>query len=68
MDFLDKVKDDDVLTANALDGMLKAQEAGALKPAKVDEVLWGKLKEYQRAGVLNFLRLRGRMYLADDPG
>ena len=34
--FLDKIKDDDVLTARALDGMLKAQEAGALKPAKAD--------------------------------
>lgn len=34
--FLDKIKADDVLTAHALDGMLKAQEAGALKPAKAD--------------------------------
>lgn len=34
--FLDKIKTDDVLTAHALDGMLKAQEAGALKPAKTD--------------------------------
>ena len=34
--FLDKIKADDVLTAHALDGMLKAQEAGALKPAKYD--------------------------------
>jgi putative membrane-bound dehydrogenase-like protein len=34
--FLDKIKDDNVLTAHALDGMLKAQEAGALKPAKTD--------------------------------
>lgn len=34
--FLDKIKDDDVLTANALDGMMKAQEAGAVKPAKSD--------------------------------
>jgi putative membrane-bound dehydrogenase-like protein len=34
--FLDNIKKDDVLTAHALDGMLKAQEAGALKPAKYD--------------------------------
>lgn len=34
--FLDTIKADDVLTAHALDGMLKAQEAGALKPAKYD--------------------------------
>ncbi|MEN9284301.1 MAG: hypothetical protein RLZZ179_1794 [Verrucomicrobiota bacterium] len=34
--FLDKIKDDDALTAHALDGMLKAQEAGALKPAQYD--------------------------------
>ncbi|MES2709291.1 MAG: PVC-type heme-binding CxxCH protein [Verrucomicrobiota bacterium] len=34
--FLDKIRDDDELTARALDGMLKAQEAGALKPAKTD--------------------------------
>ena len=34
--FLDKIADDDVLTAHALDGMLKAQEAGAVKPAKTD--------------------------------
>jgi len=34
--FLDKIKDDDVLIAHALDGMLKAQEAGAVKPAKTD--------------------------------
>lgn len=34
--FLDKIKADDVLTAHALDGILKAQEAGALKPAKYD--------------------------------
>jgi putative membrane-bound dehydrogenase-like protein len=34
--FLDQIKADDVLTAHALDGMLKAQEAGALKPAKYD--------------------------------
>ncbi|RYD33009.1 MAG: c-type cytochrome, partial [Verrucomicrobiaceae bacterium] len=34
--FLDKIKGDDDLTAHALDGMLKAQEAGALKPATTD--------------------------------
>ncbi len=34
--YLEKIKGDDVLTAHALDGMLKAQEAGALKPLKYD--------------------------------
>ena len=34
--YLEKIKGDDVLTAHALDGMLKAQEAGALKPLKHD--------------------------------
>ena len=34
--FLDKIKGDDSLVAHALDGMLKAQEAGAVKPAKTD--------------------------------
>ncbi|MFN5961047.1 MAG: PVC-type heme-binding CxxCH protein [Verrucomicrobiota bacterium] len=34
--FLDRIKDNDALTAHALDGMLKAQEAGALKPAQYD--------------------------------
>ena len=34
--FLDKIKADDSLVAHALDGMLKAQEAGAVKPAKTD--------------------------------
>jgi hypothetical protein len=34
--FLDKIKSDDELTAHALDGMLKAQESGAVKPAKAD--------------------------------
>ncbi|HWB04672.1 MAG TPA: PVC-type heme-binding CxxCH protein [Verrucomicrobiales bacterium] len=47
--FLDKVKGDDVLTAHGLDGMLKAQEAGALKPAKADPAAlfahWQKSKD-----------------------
>ena len=34
--FLDDIKSDDELVARALDGMLKAQEAGAVKPAKTD--------------------------------
>lgn len=34
--FLERIKASDTLTARALDGMLKAQEAGALKPAKTD--------------------------------
>ena len=34
--FLDDIKSDDSLVAHALDGMLKAQEAGAVKPAKTD--------------------------------
>ena len=34
--FLDDIKSDDSLVAHALNGMLKAQEAGAVKPAKTD--------------------------------
>ena len=34
--FLEDIKSDDSLVAHALDGMLKAQEAGAVKPAKTD--------------------------------
>ncbi len=34
--WLERVKNLDVFTAHALDGMLKAQEAGVLKPAKTD--------------------------------
>lgn len=34
--FLDDIQSDDELVARALDGMLKAQEAGAVKPAKTD--------------------------------
>jgi putative membrane-bound dehydrogenase-like protein len=34
--FLDELKADETLVARALDGMLKAQEAGAVKPAKTD--------------------------------
>ncbi len=34
--FLNDIKSDDELVARALDGMLKAQEAGAVKPAKTD--------------------------------
>ncbi len=34
--FLDQIKSDDTLVAKALEGMLKAQEAGAVKPAKTD--------------------------------
>jgi len=34
----------------------------------VPDALWCKLKDYQRLGVLKFVKLAGRMYLADDPG
>ena len=57
--FLRKIQDDDVLTAHALDGMMKAQEAGALNPASYDPApLFAKWRTSKAEEVRN---LAGRL-------
>lgn len=54
--FLDQIKDHDDLIAAALEGMLKAQEAGTLKPAKTNPspffALWQK-SESEKVRILS---------------
>lgn len=53
--FLDDIKSDEALVARALDGMLKAQEAGAVKPAKTDPApLFSSWAKSSNADVRNF--------------
>src|SRR5690606_29575396 len=57
--FLEKIQDDPVLTAHALDGMLKAQEAGALKPAAVDPA--PMFAKWRDSGAEDVRNLGGRL-------
>ncbi len=57
--FLDKIKSDDTLLAHALDGMLKAQEAGAVKPAKVDPAPY--FEKWSKSASADVRNLAGRL-------